>query len=126
MRAQARIVEPHNHLCKNGAYLTAEADADSSIIEFQQLLASSTGVQPWEQEVKCGFPPRPLGMPDDRSGTTVRCLGLQSGDSLTVNRVAVAERPVGDTDARFPAADTGSFTVAGMVSWHNNHVFTWN
>jgi hypothetical protein len=89
------------------------------VAEFQDMLASSTGVQPFEQELLAGFPPRPLQLPEDRAAATVASLGIQTGDSVTVNRLANAAPPAAAAPAAVPAAaaavDMSHFNVEGMV-----------
>ena len=95
---------------------TAEIEPSSSIAEFQQLLAEKSGVQPHEQELLSGFPPRPLQLPGDRAGTAVASLGIQSGDSLTVTRAAnPLPQPPAPAAAAAAAVDLNHFNVEGMV-----------
>lgn len=89
--------------------------------ELQALLAGATGIEPACQEILAGFPPHLLQLPEDRSGTSVAALGVQAGDSLTVNRAAAAQLPPAAAHAAGPAAggadfDHDHFNVAGMVS----------
>ncbi|GAB4820059.1 hypothetical protein N2152v2_007105 [Parachlorella kessleri] len=95
---------------------TLKVEPSSSVADFLRLLAEKSGVQPHEQELLSGFPPQPLQLPEDRDGTAVAALGIQSGDSLTVTRAAkpLPPPPATAAAAAAVAADLNHFSVEGM------------
>ena len=64
----------------------------TTVAEFLELLASKTSVPVGAQELKSGFPPRPLTLPPDTGAATVGSLGIQAGDNVIVTQRATPEQ----------------------------------
>ena len=91
-----------------------------SVATFQAAVAEATGVPAESQELRGGFPPRPLALPaGDRGAVQLASLGVAAGDSITVTQAAGA-LPAAAAAAAAPlashavAAPTG--TAAGAAA----------
>ena len=90
------------------ACTTAGIGSDASIAEFQAAIAAKSGVPAANQELMTGFPPQPLHVPADPTGT-VTSLGISSGETILVRRTekaTVPAPPVNVPSIARPAQDT--------------------
>ncbi len=65
--------------------IPAGLDGGLSIAAFQELLAEKTGVAPPQQEILTGFPPAPIQLPAEGSGS-LGDLPISNGDTIVVRR----------------------------------------
>ncbi|PSC76056.1 Ubiquitin thioesterase OTU1 isoform A [Micractinium conductrix] len=96
--------------------VTLKVEPSATAAEFRQLLADKTGVPADRQEVRGGFPPKPLQWPAD-GGATVASLGVQSGDSLTVTALpgSAAAAPGSNGAAPTAAAASNGHPAAALA-----------
>lgn len=96
---------------------TLRVEPSASVAEFRALLAQTTGVPADLQEVRGGFPPKLLEFPAD-AAASIASLGIQSGDSLTVTRLAGTPAAA---PAAAPAAVPAATAPAAAAAPNNGH-----
>ncbi|KAL4448875.1 hypothetical protein ABPG77_007592 [Micractinium sp. CCAP 211/92] len=94
---------------------TLRIGPSASVAEFKTLLAEKTGVPADLQEVRGGFPPKLLEFPSD-AAASISSLGIQSGDSLTVTRLAGSSAAA---SAATGGAATGTAAAAAPSNGHH-------
>ncbi|KAG9001291.1 ubiquitin-specific protease otu1 [Tulasnella sp. 427] len=80
---------------------TVTVNPEAPITELQQAIFSNTEISPSQQELKTGYPPKPLVV---ESRLPISSLGLKNGDQLIVSANATAKPTVSTSVANQASA----------------------